>query len=1487
MVAATFLSLAASVSAKVVYTYVKNPSLSIDGSDAIGANGSPTFTSQSVRKLEIDQQANLLYATAEFGGEARIYKFDLNGISQPFSALAPSTMVKPVNFGLGYEIGLDNSNTSTHGRFYTVNTTFPAEELPGWLPSGAAIPGFPILKFPELNPCGVAVSPKTGNLWLASAKVFGNTESATGSIREMTPDGVLTGKAYFPHVSDGMCELKVDTNDTIYFNSYYGGGAYAYGGRTFKIESNGELHPGPLDGAEGVGMAIDYSNNDVFVMSNGGVGQYDADGGFDGSFGAPGLEGPAGITVDEDTHDVYLAAGSQIVKFERTSPRTVPTAKTAPADITPTSAVLNGVVNADGIDTTNCRFEWSEGEDFGYGNSVPCVEGNIFAAASGDHAVHAEIGGLTKGTEYHFRVAASNANGFVSRGISYSFKASSKPTVSDVTASNVGTVGTSLDGEVVPNGSDTLFHFEWGPEENVYTHSIPVSPEGRLATTKNAQIIHTFVTGLSSGATYHFRLVAKNDAGTTVSGDHEFRTFNKDPGVDGCANAHVRQQTGARLLLDCRAYELASASDTGGYDVESDIVPGQAPLVSRPGAKERLLYSLHYGSIPGAQGSPTNFGHDPYVATRGSDGWSTRYVGLPADGMADPESFGSPLLGTDGSLSVFAFGGADICAPCFADGSTNVPLRLADGSLVKGMQGSLNPAANPEEEVVKPLSADGSHFVFGTKAPFETLGKTEGSIYDRSLPTGQTQVVSTLPNGSAIAGGEVGELDISSDGSRIVVGKKVGIDAKGNEYWHLYMHLGSSPNSADLTPGTTTGALFGGMTASGDRVFFTTKDQLLAGDTDNSADIYDAEVSAGGAVTLELVSVEESGPSNTDACTPPGEWNTVSGGPDCSVVALAGGAGVGAADGTLYFLSPEQLDGPTKGIAGEPNLFVARPGSSPRFVALLDNSNAKPPPPPPNRPVANPIFGGSFGSPEAMTVDPSSGDLYIVERSTGKLARVTSAGTPDEFSSLGTNKISGFTFNSPSAAQVAVDNGTTSPLKGDFYVAPGGSKVKVYAPSGELLGELTGSGTPLTKEDQEPPPKAPAFGQACGVAVDPNNGDVYIGDSVKQVVWRLHPVSSTPAITDANYTAKGIQLSYNPCAVGVDSIGDVYASGGSGPVKQFDASSFAVSPLPEPPGVQFDAASNAIAVDPVTNELYVDEGPQISVFSAIGGAALTTFGLEKVAGSRGVAVNPSTHHAYAANGSSIVEFGYEPIPYQPIDTPAVLHAVRQAGVHDYSDFQVSTNGDFALFSTFVPVTGYAVDGHPEIYRYDAVTKELDCVSCPPTLATATSNATLPPYGLGLSDDGRVFFTSSEQLVLRDTNGKRDAYEWESGSLQLISDGIGTTDSSLLSVSPDGTDAYFFTREVLADEDHNGNSVKIYDARSGGGFPSTPAKVPCSASDECHGAGTRAPGPPDIKTVTSASLPPRHAQLTCHKGQVKRHGRCVKPKRHQKHHRRHG
>ena len=207
---------------------------------------------------------------------------------------------------------------------------------------------------------------------------------------------------------------------------------------------------------------------------------------------------------------------------------------------------------------------------------------------------------------------------------------------------------------------------------------------------------------------------------------------------------------------------------------------------------------------------------------------------------------------------------------------------------------------------------------------------------------------------------------------------------------------------------------------------------------------------------------------------------------------------------------------------------------------------------------------------------------------------------------------------------------------------------------------------------------------------------------------------------------------------------------------------------------------------------------------------------------------------------------------------------------------MTPDGGFAAFSSTRPVTGFENREHVELFRYDATADTLDCASCSSTNASPTTETTLSPNGLNLTDDGRLFFTTSEPLAIRDTNEQKDAYEWSDGELQLVSTGISPFDSILLGVSADGVNAFFFTRDTLVPQDRNGTLTKIYNARAGGGFLFIPPPVACKASDECHGAGSETPSPPSINTITGTggnTASPRR----CRKGFVRKRGKCVRRK----------
>ena len=499
-------------------------------------------------------------------------------------------------------------------------------------------------------------------------------------------------------------------------------------------------------------------------------------------------------------------------------------------------------------------------------------------------------------------------------------------------------------------------------------------------------------------------------------------------------------------------------------------------------------------------------------------------------------------------------------------------------------------------------------------------------------------------------------------------------------------------------------------------------------------------------------------------------------------------------------------------------------------------------------------------------MDQSNGDLYVADSGVGSVIRFTSAGGAHNFTAvepyISGNRITGQTLGGAAENQLAVDNALGSPFEGDLYVTTNGGAVKLFAPSGEEIGGITG------------------FGEACGVAVDQSTGDVYVGD-YGNAIWRFEPISNTTPVTNTNYVKTGVQpQGLSACQVGTDTSGHAYGMNwSSGPLQVFNASDFSASP-PSVLGTEINGVpSNTVYTDPQTDELYVDEGNKIGLFDSTG-TRIQTFGSGSIAESRGVAVNGTTKHVYASTGSKIVEFGAEQAPYLPIDNPAVLHAVVTADTHTYGDFQTTADGRFAAFGSLQPLTGYDNDGHYEVFRYAADVGTLTCASCNPTNARAQGSSTLPRSGLGLAKDGHLFFNSNDPIAARDLDNKQDAYEWDGSAPQLLSTGLSPFDSSLLGVSADGNDAYFFTRDVLVPQDKNGSLVKLYDARAEGGFPFLPPTVQCKASDECHGAGSQPPGPLPINTITgdAGNRTTKHAS-GCRAGSVRRHGRCVKRKHH--------
>ena len=120
----------------------------------------------------------------------------------------------------------------------------------------------------------------------------------------------------------------------------------------------------------------------------------------------------------------------------------------------------------------------------------------------------------------------------------------------------------------------------------------------------------------------------------------------------------------------------------------------------------------------------------------------------------------------------------------------------------------------------------------------------------------------------------------------------------------------------------------------------------------------------------------------------------------------------------------------------------------------------------------------------------------------------------------------------------------------------------------------------------------------------------------------------------------------------------------------------------------------------------------------------------------------------------------------------------------------------------------------------------------------------------LSDEGRLFFNSPDDLVVQATNHREDVYEYEpsgvgscesatGGCVSLLSSGSSPRESAFLEATPSGDDVFFITDAQLLAQDTD-TAFDIYDARvcteiSPCLTPPTPAQPGCESNPSCRPA----------------------------------------------------
>ena len=164
-----------------------------------------------------------------------------------------------------------------------------------------------------------------------------------------------------------------------------------------------------------------------------------------------------------------------------------------------------------------------------------------------------------------------------------------------------------------------------------------------------------------------------------------------------------------------------------------------------------------------------------------------------------------------------------------------------------------------------------------------------------------------------------------------------------------------------------------------------------------------------------------------------------------------------------------------------------------------------------------------------------------------------------------------------------------------------------------------------------------------------------------------------------------------------------------------------------------------------------------------------------------------------------------------------------------------------------------------VYLYEEPTESVRCLSCgilgpePPSdpfsisrdanLNEGDSLSRQRPGNMISADGRRVFFNTPYSLVPRDTNGEKDAYEWEApgsgscsesepafsqeagGCIFLLSAGKGEQRSIVLDASSDGSTVFISEYSALAPQDDD-LLLDVYAVRIDGGFAGPTVSAPC-------------------------------------------------------------
>ena len=550
---------------------------------------------------------------------------------------------------------------------------------------------------------------------------------------------------------------------------------------------------------------------------------------------------------DEQTEKEGKRVEGKVVSFTTAIVPETPEGEEA-KPVTATSATLHGLLNPHAVgDPSSYQFLYRASPvvpKYSYEETPPAEcqggqssedEATPVAAATGasPEPVEAEVKVLLPGTNYTFCLHTENAAGETALGAPVTFTTlPGPPEIVTESAADVESSGATLQAEIIPDGAETTYHFEYGTTE-AYGRETPAEPvEGLLGT----RVVETHVTGLDPNTTYHYRVTATNEVAGKVETVHGLDRTVTTPILLGselgqnCPNEQRREEQPYGLKLpDCRAYEMASPLDTLGHDATSPVFNNELyDDHSRAAVSGEAVTYESYGPFDDPLGATL---YNQYLSRRGPEGWSTQAI-TPlhhpiATELGDPYPIAmiftpeltAGITTTDASLAAGAPQGEIDEEPIYAWYRYEFANHL--------FQYLGNTDLGGYSEIAVGASTDLTHVAFvegesvnGKLVP-ETVNNDGENIGGGATAISANGLRVYFENGAGIylrVNAEQAQSPVGSGGECTVAADACTIEVSASQKTDGYGPKGVDPNKGSVS--------YAGASADGSKVFFTSDEEL-------------------------------------------------------------------------------------------------------------------------------------------------------------------------------------------------------------------------------------------------------------------------------------------------------------------------------------------------------------------------------------------------------------------------------------------------------------------------------------------------------------------------------------------------------------------------------------------------------------------------------------------------------------------------------------